>query len=208
MSGMNLSHRFPTLFAAVAATTLLAACGSSNKNDAASGQAADDAKQHAFATCMRKAGLDVKEGTGGGGGSALAIGIPKGIPPQRLQKIQGDCARKTGGGPHPPSKAEQARFLDAALKFARCMRAHGVNLPDPKASGGGIMVQKGSSSSSSRSTGPDPSNPAFQSAQKQCESLLPGGKGKGPMLATRGAGPGGPPKGKGDTGGATVNIAP
>jgi hypothetical protein len=53
------------------------------------------------------------------------------------------------------------------IKFSECMRSHGVsNFPDPS-SGGGINIPNGS--------GIDPQSPAFQSAQKACSKLLPGG---------------------------------
>lgn len=68
----------------------------------------------------------------------------------------------TGAAPTPK------RFADAALKFARCMRTHGVpNFPDPSTAGGGIKIQLGS--------GLKPFSPAFQAAQKACRRLLPGG---------------------------------
>jgi hypothetical protein len=55
------------------------------------------------------------------------------------------------------------------IKFAGCMRAHGVpNFPDPSG-GGGIHIQVGS--------GINPQSPAFQAAQTSCAKLLPGGLG-------------------------------
>ncbi|MGH2883751.1 MAG: hypothetical protein ACRDPA_13830, partial [Solirubrobacteraceae bacterium] len=74
-------------------------------------------------------------------------------------------AASSGG---PPSPAVTSAFL----KFARCMRSHGVpNFPDP-GSTGGIQLTPGS--------GLNPASPAFQSAQGQCKKLLPGG---GPKAA-------------------------
>lgn len=53
------------------------------------------------------------------------------------------------------------------LKFADCMRSHGIsNFPDPNP-GGGISITPGS--------GINPRSPAFQSAQSACFKLLPGG---------------------------------
>jgi hypothetical protein len=53
------------------------------------------------------------------------------------------------------------------IRFADCMRAHGVaRFPDPGA-GAGIEIPIGS--------GINPQSPAFQSAQKACAKLLPGG---------------------------------
>ncbi|HEX3977789.1 MAG TPA: hypothetical protein VHW96_16090 [Solirubrobacteraceae bacterium] len=65
---------------------------------------------------------------------------------------------------------------DQGLKFANCMRSHGVpNFPDPSA-GGGIAITPGS--------GLNPQSPAFQAAQKRCGKLLPGG-GPGARKPTR-----------------------
>jgi hypothetical protein len=69
--------------------------------------------------------------------------------------------------------AESPAVASDFLKFATCMRSHGVpNFPDPT-SGRGIQITPGS--------GIDPASPAFQSAQSQCQKLLPGGgPGKAP----------------------------
>lgn len=53
------------------------------------------------------------------------------------------------------------------IKFADCMRAHGVpNFPDP-GSQGAVQITP--------SSGINPRSPAFQSAQSACSKLLPGG---------------------------------
>lgn len=55
----------------------------------------------------------------------------------------------------------------AGIKFASCMRSHGIpNFPDPSG-GGGIKITAGS--------GIDPQSPAFRSARTACAKLLPGG---------------------------------
>jgi hypothetical protein len=179
---MTTRRGLPAICAAAAATLLLAACGGSN-GDGPSADQSFEAKRLAFFDCMRKAGLDVQTQSSGGRRDT-AIRSPKGISPARLQTIQRDCARKTGGGPRELSKAEQAKFLDQALKFARCMRAHGIDMPDPKATGGGIAIRKRSDGSGS--SGPNPDSPAFQSAQRECQSFMP----KGGRLSTRRGGGG------------------
>jgi hypothetical protein len=64
-------------------------------------------------------------------------------------------------------KSTGAKSAGAGIKFSDCMRAHGLaNFPDPSA-GGGIQINS--------SSGIDPQSPAFQSAQKACSNLLPGG---------------------------------
>jgi hypothetical protein len=59
--------------------------------------------------------------------------------------------------------AEKATANAAALKYATCMRSHGVpNFPDPNGKG---VIQVNSS------TGIDESSPAFQKAEAACKSL-------------------------------------
>jgi hypothetical protein len=87
--------------------------------------------------------------------------------------------KKAGFKPKAPPAAEQEKFKDAALKFARCMRSKGIDIPDPQVSGDGVgILQKGP-------TGVNPNSPRFQTAQKECGKLMPGG---GPVEKT---GPGG-----------------
>jgi hypothetical protein len=177
MSDMTNRHGILTSVAVVAATLLLAACGSSAGDDdtGAAGQP-DDAQRLAFAKCMRAAGIDFRDEGGSGKFERSTVRVGKGINPEKMAKIQGDCAKKTGGGPKAPSKEEQAKFLDQALKFSQCMREHGIDLPDPQARGGGIvMMKKGPGDAEI-----DPESPVFQRAQKACQSFMPGGKG-GPV---------------------------
>jgi hypothetical protein len=69
-----------------------------------------------------------------------------------------------------PSTAAASGGSPQAIKFADCMRSHGVpNFPDPAASG---YVQIGSPDS-----GINPRSPAFQSAGQACAKLQPGGNG-------------------------------
>ncbi len=51
------------------------------------------------------------------------------------------------------------------LDFAKCMRDHGVDFPDPtfNSDGGGLQVQMGG-------PGMDPESPAFKSANDACSS--------------------------------------
>jgi hypothetical protein len=71
---------------------------------------------------------------------------------------------KSGNAPNSPGQA-------AGIRFADCMRSHGVpNFPDPGA-GGGVQINS--------SSGINPQSPAFQAAQKACAKLLPfGGPGR------------------------------
>src|SRR5262249_20432354 len=65
-----------------------------------------------------------------------------------------------------PTAAQQAQQQQQMLKFARCMRSHGVpRFPDPKAGGALVLGTK---------AGVDPNTPQFQAAQKTCQKLVPG----------------------------------
>jgi hypothetical protein len=48
-----------------------------------------------------------------------------------------------GGGGAATAGDSRAELREAALKYAQCMRKHGVDMPDPKFNGGGIAVQIG-----------------------------------------------------------------
>jgi hypothetical protein len=66
--------------------------------------------------------------------------------------------------------ADDPKMLDAMVKFAQCMRAHGVNVPDPKPNGGPSLIK------------PQGSKAKVDAAQKACQSLLPGEQSGGPGL--------------------------
>jgi len=76
-----------------------------------------------------------------------------------------------GSSSKPSSPTKSASNLAAAgIKFASCMRSHGVpNFPDPNTSAGGVGFSIKSSS------GVNPASPSFQAAQTACRKLLPGG---------------------------------
>ncbi len=68
----------------------------------------------------------------------------------------------------------------SGLKFAQCIRSHGVpSFPDPTSNGnGGIQIQQSQRSGSGPTTrvnGVAVNGPAFQSAMQACRSYLPNG---------------------------------
>jgi hypothetical protein len=68
----------------------------------------------------------------------------------------------------PPEQVEQA------LAFAKCMREHGIDYPDPEFNGNGMSVHIGGPGTDG---GPaiDPTSAEWQAAQKACGSDMPGG---------------------------------
>ncbi len=105
--------------------------------------------------------LNVNFQKGGKGGSPVSSGINRNSP----QCISADktCRRLLPGGVPTPAQNQQA--LAKGLKFAQCMRSHGVpNYPDPNPTNPDVV----------HLVGIDPSSPQFQNAQKTCQSLVPG----------------------------------
>jgi hypothetical protein len=117
-----------------------------------------------FAKCMREHGVDVPDPKVGANGT-VEFGI-KGDPNDpKFKEASKTCQEKTGGPLGNGNGPADPKFQEAALKFARCMREHGITkFPDPQ-TGGGLLIGPDS--------GVDPSSPTFKAAQKACEQLLP-----------------------------------
>jgi hypothetical protein len=64
--------------------------------------------------------------------------------------------------------AQKQLHVGQALKFAGCMRSHGVpNFPDPSVAQGGVAV-------GFRMSGVDQNSPQFQAAVQACRKFEPG----------------------------------
>ena len=80
------------------------------------------------------------------------------------------------GGSNKPTATTTAKprskqdAMQAALAFARCMRQHGINLPDPQFNGNGISQEF-----TARRGGNGPDSPKFKAAQQACNKYLPNG---------------------------------
>jgi hypothetical protein len=131
-----------------------------------------------FAQCMRKNGVPNFPDPNGQG--QITINGSSGIDPRspKFQKAEQTCRKllPNGGEATPQQRAQMQQQM---LKFAACMRAHGVkDFPDPDFSNGHGSIQlKGGPGSDL-----NPDSPTFQRAQNACKADLPGKLG----------GPGGP----------------
>jgi hypothetical protein len=172
----------------------LSACGSSGSSAASSGTTSTTSASSGrlkYAECLRSHGVNVPDptagggfagGGGGGGGAGGATsttgGAPGGGPGgyrallstatgQAAEKACASLRSKSFGGPG-GNPADQAKFAAAAVKFAECMRAHNIDIPDPSSSSGGAFGifkdLRGSSETNS---------PAFKTAMTACSSDLP-----------------------------------
>ncbi|ORT58747.1 hypothetical protein [Streptomyces sp. CB03238] len=119
---------------AIAALALLAAACSGTENGTKSedvsgeGKKADQALE--YRKCLREQGLDVPEPKPGEDPRGIAIGGD--LSKEQMEKAFKACRSKSGAaGSGEITQADK----DKALKFARCMRENGVNMPDPKFDG-------------------------------------------------------------------------
>jgi hypothetical protein len=146
---------------AVAVTSLaLAACG----GDGASGGGKsnrEEMEEYALrnAECLRQHGVDVPDPNPGQG----LLMDNRDVNPEEFERAQRACEKKLGKPPAPElSEEEQREFRDAMLNFARCMRAHGVDMDDPTfGSNGEVKIQVSG-------RGDPESDPAFKAAEAEC----------------------------------------
>jgi hypothetical protein len=116
--------------------------------------------------------------------------------PQTMEAAQNDCKHFIKGSEPKLSPQEKVAREEQVLRFAKCMREHGIDV-HASTSGGGVQIAiQGRLGSGG---GPNPESPAFQAAQKACQGLLPF-KGPGP-----GGGPA-PGAAKGAKGGGSFSL--
>jgi hypothetical protein len=102
--------------------------------------------------------------TGGVDANGQKTGVDTNSPQARkaaraCQKLQPNGGR--------PTAAQQAREQQAMLKYAQCMRSHGVpKFPDPKAGGALVIGTK---------AGVDPNTPQFRAAEEACRKVVSDG---------------------------------
>jgi hypothetical protein len=149
---------------------VLAACGSSSSTSSSgSSSGAQFTARLNFAKCMRSHGINIPDpsaggGPAGGGGGFRAL---RNYPQARRQAALQACQsylRKAFGNITP---AQSAQFRQQFVKYAQCMRSHGIDIPDPTTSGPGGFGLRGALRSIDRNS------PAFKAANTACASLRP-----------------------------------
>jgi hypothetical protein len=184
---------------AAAASLALAACGGSAPQSTGSRDSA--AQLVKFAKCMREHGLNVSTPTGSSGMIKIAGNGKPDV--HRLEAAQLACKRyQPTGAKQNLSPQEKVAREEQVLKFAKCMREHGIEVHASTADGGAqIKIQSQAGSGGPR--GPNPESPGFQAAQKACQGLLPAPPGG----TKRSGGPGeGPATSKSSGSGASLGI--
>ncbi|AXK37748.1 hypothetical protein DVA86_29205 [Streptomyces armeniacus] len=103
--------------------------GSDGKDDAAASDTGktDEDKAVAYRKCLRDNGMDISEPKPGKKKEAVTVDGGNKATMEKAFKACKDKAPNGGPGGE-PSQADK----DKAIKFAKCMRENGWNMPDPK----------------------------------------------------------------------------
>ena len=134
---------------------------SGNQPKGANLDPADEDKLREFAKCMRDNGIDMPDPQGG---AMRAIPMEEGADLDKMNKANDACKKflPNGGEYKEPSQEEK----DKMREQAKCMREHGIDMPDPDSRGSGAVTLGG---------GDDTKK--FEEAAKAC------GMGDGGMIA-------------------------
>lgn len=163
---------------AVAFALVLTGCGGSDDTDGVasltetSGQTTTNGSQDSagssdvekaqldYAKCMREHGIDFPDPVNGRFEFKMKRGDQR-----KLTEAQNACRDILEKAMPPVSKEQEAEMREAALRFARCMRQHGVDMPDPTfPEGGGTLMRM--------PKGMKDDDPKLEEAQKACQPIL------------------------------------
>jgi hypothetical protein len=176
------------VLAVLAFAVLLGACGGGGGGDhvaSAGGESASQSSKNKgkptkaekeeagrkFAQCMREHGIDMPDPQFDENGGPVVFGGPaqdgdRGQPApdqQAFEQANKDCQHfmkdVVNGSGRKPDPEEQKKMQKQALAFAKCMREHGVDMPDPKFEDGGVQITL---------DGTDPNDPKVKEAQDTC----------------------------------------
>jgi hypothetical protein len=132
----------------------------------------------AYSKCMRSHGIKDFPDPNSDGELTLDAQPGSDIDPNNPTYKAADAACKSL---LPPQQKPPAGLKEANLKYAKCMRSHGVSdFPDPSADGT-LQIQ------SKPGSDLDPNNPTYKAADAACKHFELGG-GNGGKLSSRGPG--------------------
>ncbi|HEX4980283.1 MAG TPA: hypothetical protein VFV63_01215 [Ilumatobacteraceae bacterium] len=153
--------------------------------DVSGGDTSDDAPDEAevqdaqvrFTRCMREHGVDMPDPTGDGG---VMIQIDEGTDQSEIQEAEEACRpilEEIIGSFEPPSAEETEQMREQMLEFTRCMREHGIDMPDPEfGENGTFTVGAGPGAAPGDDAGSGPDQDEFEAAAEAC-GFGPGGEG-------------------------------
>jgi hypothetical protein len=119
----------------------------------------------AFAHCMRSNGVENFPDPNSSGAIPKESLEQLGVSSSRFQSAQRACQHLLPNGGQPPSQAQRLQMRAQALRFAECVRSHGVpNFPDPDSSG---------RIPDPATVGIDQGSPKFEVANQACGKYRP-----------------------------------
>ena len=125
-----------------------------------------------YTQCMRDEGIDMPDpdfSNGSRGGFRLALRGDPNDPDFRA--AQEKCQPILASLRQQFDPERQEEFQKAALEFAKCMREHGIDMPDPDFSGG-RPGGRGGSGGPLGGANVDPDDPDFKAAQEECDEAF------------------------------------
>jgi hypothetical protein len=137
-----------------------------------------EVQQRQFTQCMRDHGVDLPDPDPNGG----PVTIEKSAGPgdddmNKVDAAMKECQKYLPAGNVGKPDPKQ---LEEARQYAKCMRDHGVDMPDPDPNGGGSFgIQKGTGQGQI-----NPDDATFKAATQACKDKLP----KGAELHVNGGG--------------------
>ncbi len=141
----------------------VARLGSTTTRSTTSAASAQGSGAIAFSGCMRSHGVPAYPDPGSNGLLPKETPQQLGVSSSVLTAAQRACIHLVPNGGR-PSPAQVQQYKSAMLKYARCIRAHGVsNMPDPD-SRGHLDIGPG--------TDVDIDSPQFQAAYQACKADL------------------------------------
>jgi hypothetical protein len=152
----SATARTAAAFIATAGLILLAAaCGGSPSTTSSGGPSntggSTNSHQVAFSRCMRSSGVTNYPDPDSSGAIPKESSHELGVTSSKFQSAQSSCQHLLPNGGKGPNQAEVQQVKAQGLRFAQCMRTHGVALPDPGSDGripdpASVGLNQGSSS--------------------------------------------------------------
>jgi hypothetical protein len=129
----------------------------------------------AYTKCMRAEGIDLPDpdfSNGPRGGFRIQLG-PGGVDPDdpKFRAAREKCEPILATLRQQFDPERQEEFQEAALAFAKCMREHGIDIPDPDFSGG-QPGGRGGAGGPFGGAGVDRDDPKFRTAMAACDDVF------------------------------------
>jgi hypothetical protein len=139
---------------------------------AAASKSSDLDSMRKFAQCMRQNGVDIADPADDNGPVKMrSTAEPGANSEQKMKAADAKCRhfQPNGGKPVKVSAEDLAKMR----AMAKCMREHGVDMPDPDENGRITITHRETGDSGKGSAGMNPDSPTFKAADKACRQYAP-----------------------------------